>query len=500
MMPSLNHEELQARYNLVCRASHADSDTSPVQNELADELAKLKKIITHELPELARQRSPHNFTELHQNLLLEMERFHEFCEFPHLAQKVVVGLGGAFSAGKSSLINALLGKKRLATEVDPTTSLPTYLLQGETEAITALNLFKRRVELSQEEFLSLTHDEKERYGSQVSALLQSAFISLPDFPFENLALLDTPGYSKPDDANWSDRTDANLARAQLNSAQFIIWVVSAEAGTISEDDLKFLASLRQDIPRLVVISRADKRTPEDMQKMVELVRTTLEQRALPALAVLPFSSRKKQDYPAEPIVQQLQNWNAAPRDLGFAINFKRQFASYQKFIESEQRLGHRRLNRLNRILTLSEEAEVLEDAQELKQIAQHSLDELQSIGENLYNLRQRFFQGLKNLGDHQGIPLPEPQDIDLLDIQSVDLPKLLRELREAQDLPEVDSSKHWLSLTAKTQPGNLQTLLRRLPSIAPSLAAFTLPAEVAHKSRLLRQPPKPTNHIHALLP
>ncbi|MBV5307802.1 dynamin family protein, partial [Chromatium okenii] len=257
--PAMSTEALESRYRLLCRACHTDVDDSPVQHQLATELKQLQTILLQDLPALARRGSPDNFADLWENLKQELERFHEFCEFPDLAQKVVVGLGGAFSAGKSSFINALLGQKRLVTEVDETTSLPTYLLHGSEEHITALNLFKRRVRLSQAEFLSLTHDEKLKYGSQVSALLYSAFVSVPEFTFRNLALLDTPGYSKPDDPHWHERSDAHLARSQLNSAQFLIWLISAEAGTISEADLKFLASLRPGIPRLIIISRADKR-------------------------------------------------------------------------------------------------------------------------------------------------------------------------------------------------------------------------------------------------
>ncbi len=114
----------------------------------------------------------------------------------------MVGAGGAFSAGKSSLINTLLGKKRLVVEIDPTTSLPTYLLYGEQRQITALNLFRGRVILSQDEFASLTHEEKIKYGSQIAGLLRSAFVSDPDFAWKNIALLDTPGYSKPDSEQW----------------------------------------------------------------------------------------------------------------------------------------------------------------------------------------------------------------------------------------------------------------------------------------------------------
>lgn len=35
----------------------------------------------------------------------EMENFYKFCMLPELADKVIVGVGGAFSAGKSSFLN-----------------------------------------------------------------------------------------------------------------------------------------------------------------------------------------------------------------------------------------------------------------------------------------------------------------------------------------------------------------------------------------------------------
>src|SRR5690606_42137595 len=121
--------------------------------------------------------------------------------------------------------------------------------------------------LSQDECSSLIHEEKIKYGSQISGLLCSVFVSDPDFNWKNIALLDTPGYSKPESEQWSERTDESVARSQLNLSNFIIWVVSAMQGTISEDDLKFLATLNVDIPKLIVISRADTKTPEDIIKI-----------------------------------------------------------------------------------------------------------------------------------------------------------------------------------------------------------------------------------------
>ncbi|MBV5310634.1 hypothetical protein, partial [Chromatium okenii] len=171
-------------------------------------------------------------------------------------------------------------------------------------------------------------------------------------------------------------------------------------------------SLRPGIPRLIIISRADKRTPQDMENIVTLVRTTLANRALPALDVIPISVRKPQQFPLTPILKYLETWNAAPQTVGFAVNFKRQFNTYQCFLDNKQYLARRRLNRLNLILSLSDDEDIISDAQDLRDLADRELHDLQKISEDLQGLSQRFFHGLKKIGSAVGIPLPEPDADD----------------------------------------------------------------------------------------
>jgi len=458
--------DVQARYELMCRASQLVTAQDGNALAIAEQLTALHKLIQQDLSALARSGSPDNFADILRNFGLELERFREFCEFPDLAQKVVVGFGGAFSAGKSSLINTVLGKKRLVAEVDPTTSLPTYLLHGVQEEITALNLFQRRVSLSHDEFLSLTHDEKENYGSQIGTLLRSAFVSDPDFAWRNLALLDTPGYSKPESKDWNERTDEQVARAQLNSAQFVVWVVAIDNGTISEDDLNFLASLRVDIPRLVVLTRADKKTPEDVLEVVKAVRQTLGDRALPVLDVIAVSARKKQDFPIEPFLAWLSQWNTVPLALTFAKNFKREFTAYARFIEAEQRVAYLRLNRINRILAMADLPDLRSDAEDLQHVAQAELEQLQVLADELHSLRQVFFKRLKVIGDVVGIPMPEPEEIDLLDMQGVDLLAFLQAERETQGKKEEDYSRYWRPLSVLETPSHVAELLRRTVNVS----------------------------------
>lgn len=387
------------RYDLLCRTSQSSVEQDGQRLQFAADLDVLDKIINHDLPELARSGSPDHFADILKSLNLELEHFREFCEFPDLAQKVVVGVGGAFSAGKSSLINTLLGKKRLVVEIDPTTSLPTYLLYGEQEQITALNLFRRRVILSQEEFASLTHEEKIKYGSQIAGLLRSAFVSDPDFAWKNIALLDTPGYSKPDSEQWSERTDESVARSQLNLSNFIIWVVSATQGTISEDDLKFLATLNADIPKLIVVSRADAKIPEDIAKIVALVKQTTAERGINVLDVVPVSVRKKNDYPVLPVVQFLEKWDTETKKLNFSYNFRKLFAEYSRYMEDKQKQATVKLDQINQMIFLSDNEKIVEAAYKLQRIEQ---DNVKNWHESLkcYNeLQTNFFSLIQSISE-----------------------------------------------------------------------------------------------------
>ncbi|MCX2499417.1 leucine-rich repeat domain-containing protein [Plesiomonas shigelloides] len=450
----LDEQTLRERYALLCQVCDTTSRGGDLLLEA--QLQHLEKLIEHELPALARRGSPDHVADLLHALRMEMVRFREFCAYPELPSKVVVGLGGSFSAGKSSLINALIGdRKCLVTEVDPTTSLPTYLVQGKREeiAVHAINHFNRKIALTHAQFRTLTHEEKSLYGSQVSALLKSVVVAHPALPWANLALLDTPGYSKADEAS-SERTDANVARTQLNSTQFIVWLVPADKGTITEEDLAFLATLDRTIPKVIVISRADKHPPEDIEKITQLVRDILIKRGLNVLDVIPFSNRPRAIYNAESLMGYFAQWNEANRELGFAQQFKRQFMAYQRFIDDEKQEAQRLLGKFNRILTLTDDRDIQSDISSVQRKCRCELDQFEKLAENIAELQTRFFSGLKQIGDSVGIALPEPDAMSLLDINPQDLTASLNVLTTTWGIKAVNmESEFWAPLSAPWADG-----------------------------------------------
>lgn len=445
----LDEVALRARYDFFCRATRADS-ADPTDRQLTDAVKNLERMIESHLVQIANKGSPDDFADIYLGFNQALEHFREFCAFPTLAQKNIVAFGGAFSAGKSSLINALLGAKLLPAEVDPTTNLPAYVLKGEADAIYALNQHRLRISLHEDELASLTHDEIPRYGSQIARLLGAAFVLRQAFPWDNLAFIDTPGYSNTD-RSATTRADADLSLEQLRAAQAIVWVVSAKQGNISESDLAFLADIDPAVPRIVVVSHADQVSESDRDAIVQRITDTLVSRNLPAHAVLPVSARPRYAKLLAPLQAILSEWNASPREQRIAHHFKALFVRYARGLETEQRQLQWQMHRIKHLLDLGQGA-FLETVRELKTRLDEQIAVFHGAEIQLADLRKEFFTELKQIGERVGIRLPEPEEIELLDMARSNLLEHLIALRSRRghDTPESEKSLHLLM-----QPGRV---------------------------------------------
>ena len=199
-----------------------------------------------------------------------------------LIGKNVVALGGGFSSGKSSFLNAMMGgRKILPEDLDPSTAVPTYIVRGKEHEAHGLNVFDAQITLNLRRadlrkiahgFGEVTDDDDRKITDSITLghVLKSVFFSTPLHSYEHLAFLDTPGYSKPDAAEYSVKTDEQIARGQLNTSNFILWFVPLEKnGTISQTDIDFIRTLREDIPKMVILSQSDKKDISNLRKIIE---------------------------------------------------------------------------------------------------------------------------------------------------------------------------------------------------------------------------------------
>lgn len=224
-------------------------------------------------------------------------KFVEQAQLPQLKNKCLVGIGGRFSAGKSQFINTLTGRQHLPTGQRPTTAVATYLVAQQQPSITAYTANETRVPLVAEELNSIAHVFFDNYGLGFSDILKKIVIGQPDFPWPDIALLDTPGYNNDDEENRGDRLfDEKIAREHLSNCDYVIWLATADNGSLGQSDITFLHSLHLAHPCLVVLNKADGKTADDLRSIVNTFQEQLDNSGIAYYGVTAFSSTLNTEY------------------------------------------------------------------------------------------------------------------------------------------------------------------------------------------------------------
>ena len=238
--------------------------------------------------------------EQQRKLEMLLERLMEFGTSDILRGKHVVSLGGRFSAGKSKFINAITGIDNiLPVDQNPTTSVPSYITQADFDKIQANTKFGYSVNLSNEAMKALSHEFYNKYQIGFSTILENIIIKSKTYNIDSgIVLLDTPGYSKMDiDDNIRERTsDRQKAHEKLSMTDYLIWLVDITKGTITKEDLDFIRSLHLSNKILVVFTKADKRTPNEIHKVINNARETIKNEGIDCYAVTAFSANENKEY------------------------------------------------------------------------------------------------------------------------------------------------------------------------------------------------------------
>lgn len=439
----------------IIKPKGAEENTDNTQNDgnrkIKPDLSKIEEIINTKIPDTLERRAPEDFYMLYTAFKAEYDKFRDFILYDRLIGKNIIALGGGFSCGKSTFLNALMGKQVLPEDIDPSTSVPTYIVKGDEHEVMGINVFDNDVKMEARDIKKIAHgfgEVEDEDGNRLTTpvtlghVLETIFFSTPMNIYDHVAFLDTPGYSKPDSEKYSSKTDEEIARGQLNSSNYILWFVQADAGTITEEDIKFIKTLRQDIPILIVVSKADKKNIKDLKEIISKIRTTLDLKGVRYTDVLPFSGKPEQaegskeltDYiyeGAQGIRRQIEEWNCGVYVSSFAMNFKKLFVRCQDFYENEINEESRNLTRLNTSITKLDAEDIphdiLEPLQKMVDEAKKNVNELKNIKSSLKDLQNEFFTEIKYIADIVGIQMPEPSEIDFLSDHKLNPLEIIRE-------------------------------------------------------------------------
>ena len=421
------------------------------------DLRRVDEIIHKDIAIAMGRYAPGNFPELFFEFERVYDKFKEFLLFDKLIGKNIVALGGGFSSGKSSFLNGILGRPMLPVQIDPTTSVPTYVIYDDEEKAWGINEFDVKFELSLPELKNINHgfgydqnredQDTEQKTITLGHLLKTLFIAVPEMAYKRIGFLDTPGYSKADNKDYTRKTDAKIAETQLNNSDYILWFVPADRGMIGVDDLDFLAKLDKQIPKLVVITKADKApNPDALKDMQNKVRDAIRRRNIENVVnVLIYSRKKSMECDKSLIEKYLNQWNEGKQVSDFARLFKKIFVECKIFYEDELKEENRRLQMINKVLTLSDDNDVIEN---LKNLAKEIKDKNAVINEALANLEEtknNFFREINVISKSVKIKMPEPSEIEIVmastgeSVQGL-LRNILKEKKISEDTSTLVSS------------------------------------------------------------
>lgn len=406
-----------------------------------DRLSHVENIITRQIPDLIKKVAPPNIYELMADFTAEYEKFKDFIIYESLIGKNVIGLGGGFSSGKSSFLNALMGEGEILPEnINPSTSVPAYLVNGKDNIVKAINIFDTCIELDLAAINEISHgfgavgeDMQVTDAVQLGHVLKNLFLETPLQRYENLVFLDTPGYSKPDSADYSAKTDENIARQQLNTVDMILWFLPVnEAGSFTESDITFIKSLDQSIPINVICSKANRRTDEQREEIRAKVNEQVLLDNLNVKNIYFFDTENSEGLDGPTIYSLFSEWNTMEyQEEVFAKHFKRMFWECRGFYKKRaEEAGAEVRNLKNALLLLEDNGDVAVYIERVKANSEKEKKLMKDAEKEMLQLQTEFFKEMKVVADSVGIYMPEPKDIDVLSDKITDPLSILQKYNQ----------------------------------------------------------------------
>ncbi len=201
-----------------------------------------------------------------------------------LERPLRVAVVGEFNAGKSSFINAWLGRPVAPVGVVPTTAKTHRLAWAPDPYV--------RIEYTSGLERVVPHAELTRELAAAEDV-RRVVIFAPHESLRHVELIDTPGFNSGDDAH------ADEVSGALSEAHVALWLADASQPLKASERDQMLEIQRLGLPLVVVVNKLDRLQPEQRGGVLEHVRGALEEQQIEVKYPLLGVSARQAIEPAE---------------------------------------------------------------------------------------------------------------------------------------------------------------------------------------------------------
>ena len=179
-----------------------------------------------------------------------------------------VSIIGSFSAGKSSFINTLSAKDITTCDTSKTTSIPMFIKHGQ-DSITINTTYSKTIGLEIDYLDKIIEHVRHNPDIDYRRYIDFMVLGYNEFPYKNVAIIDTPGYSGGDE-------DYEVSRSMTNISDGIIFMFDASRGALTSDDLKIIEYAKnKNIDILIIANKIDK-VWDSKEEIMKNVRNSLQ--------------------------------------------------------------------------------------------------------------------------------------------------------------------------------------------------------------------------------
>lgn len=218
-----------------------------------------------------------------------------------LRHTAIVGFGGQFSSGKSSVLNSMLSENstfRLPEDIKASTSIATYMMHGNTDKVVACTVKGHEIPLDSDALEAISHQFNRAHKINPAQYIDFIAMSVPNFPVEGVALLDTPGYNASDISTQQEYRDNMRSHKALSSVDHLVWMISAREPLLSKTDRRFIEELDLSGKIAIIVNKCDQvpevynSTEPENSKPIENIKNNFADAGIPFSTIIPYCARE----------------------------------------------------------------------------------------------------------------------------------------------------------------------------------------------------------------